>query len=85
MQAGLPSIVPDRVAPVAATAFAMPKSLTLTVPSHDTSTLCGDTSRWTTISGLPSTTRSWPWPSPRSTAARTWTSTDHGSGPPLAS
>jgi hypothetical protein len=32
----------------------MPKSITFTAPSNDTSTFCGETSRWTTLSGCPS-------------------------------
>jgi hypothetical protein len=47
MYAGLPLMNTDAVASLAARAFAMPKSETLTAPSHDSSTLCGDTSRWT--------------------------------------
>ena len=48
MYAGLPLMNTDAVASLAARAFAMPKSDTLIEPSHDSSTLCGDTSRWTT-------------------------------------
>ena len=47
MYAGLPLMNTDAVASLAARAFAIPKSLTLTAPSHDSSTLCGDTSRCT--------------------------------------
>ena len=38
----------------AASAFATPKSTSLTWPSYVTNTFCGLTSRWTTPSGLPS-------------------------------
>ncbi len=47
MYAGLPLMMCDAVAALWARALAMPKSDTLIAPSHDTSTLCGDTSRWT--------------------------------------
>ncbi len=35
-------------------ALAMPKSMILTSPSYDTSTFCGEQSRWTISSGRPS-------------------------------
>jgi hypothetical protein len=47
MYAGLPLIVTDADAAVAARALAMPKSLTFTAPLHEQSTLCGEISRCT--------------------------------------
>ncbi len=51
MYANLPLMTPS--SSVTWRARAMPKSTILTAPSHDTSTFCGEMSRWTIASASP--------------------------------
>ena len=85
MYAGLPLMNTDAVASLAVRAFAIPKSEIRTAPSHDSSTLCGDTSRCTTPRTSVPVGRSCACPSPRSSSPITKITTGIGSRPDDAS
>jgi hypothetical protein len=57
MYAYLPLTTPGRVSAALRAALAMPKSTSLSMPSKVTTRFCGEMSRWTTLSGVPSEAR----------------------------
>ena len=72
----LPLRVPVLVLVTRPAARAMPKSITFTSPSNETSTFCGETSRWTMPSGVPwASASSWAWCRPSAARATRWAET----------